>query len=78
MAKFHPESEFNQLDFGSLIQEEFETNGKNYNFSKGGSTYVYGSGWFITTYDENDNYEIWQIPSVISRFIDWSVKNSVK
>ena len=82
MANFHPASEFHLLDFNSLIQGEFDTDGKNYNFSKCGSQYIYGSGWFISVYSENseglDEYDIWQLPEVLNRFIDWMAKNSVK
>lgn len=73
--KFFPQERFRELDFSKLERNEHATNGTNYSFGKGGSGYIYGSGWFISFYDESGEKEVWQLPEILSDFIDWSVKN---
>lgn len=75
-TKFIKQSDFNQFDWKRLRQSEHSTNGDNYSFGKGGNGYPGGNGWHIQVFDfENEIDECWELPEVISRFIDWSEKN---
>lgn len=73
---FFSQSDFNKFDWSILKHGEFSTNGDNYSFCKGGPNYRGGAGWLIQIHDiEKSIDECWELPTVISRFIDWTEKN---
>ena len=69
---FHPQSEFNNLDWSKLKKDEHDN---NYYFSKGDYLYIYGKGHFINVIDEDDNLEIWQLPDILNDYLDWKESN---
>lgn len=70
--KFYRADKFNEFPWNELVYGEYKTNGKNYNFSKGGIHYVNGSGWQITIYKgENDlESETYELPKALSDMLD--------
>lgn len=75
-TNFFSQSEFNQFDYSRLKHGEYATNGENYSFGKGGLNYPGGVGWHILIFDcEKEIDECWELPTVISRFIDWAEHN---
>ena len=73
-VKFIRSKDFKNFDWSILKEGEFSTNGENFNFGKGGPSYPGGDGWHISIYGENGKEEVWELPTAISRFIDYIKK----
>lgn len=75
-TKYFRQKDFNQFDWDRLKHGEYATNGENYSFAEGGPNYIGGEGWHITVFDLSEGInEVWELPTVISRFINWMEKN---
>jgi len=76
---FNRQDKFNEFEWSKLQHgEEGPTYGKNYTFGKGGHGYAGGPGWSIHVYNEDMSDVVWELPTVISQFIDWAEENGKK
>lgn len=80
---FKKQSDFSKFDYSVLKYDEngSVTSGENFSFCKYGNGHPeVGNGWCIGVYENSGflDQTVWELPTVISLFIDWQFEHGKK
>lgn len=79
---FKKQSEFCQFDYSILkYPEGLATSGENFSFCKYGNIHPkVGNGWCIAVRESTGYLDetVWELPTVLSLFIDWQFEHGRK